>query len=203
MATAARSANFSRICSSRSVNGRGERLSTYSTPSVRSLSISVKSRPGQGALFSIELPVTAPSEGVSETREVAPPRIGGKAILVVDDEPDVAAVLADMLALDGHHVATAANGGEALEKLNAGTYNLVLSDMKMPGLDGPGLYREIERSHPVLLPRCVFLTGDMLSRETREFFERTGVPTVSKPFTQENIRQAVHQILRVPELAAA
>lgn len=52
-------------------------------------------------------------------------------------------------------------------------------------------------------PSVLVVDDREVDRETREFFERTGAPTVSKPFTQENIRQAVHQILRVPELAAA
>jgi hypothetical protein len=65
----------------------------------------------------------------------------------------------------------------------------------MPEFDGPGLYRELERRHPALCRRFVFLTGDSLSRETREFAETSGVPSVSNPFALEEIRQVVQRIL--------
>jgi CheY-like chemotaxis protein len=99
-----------------------------------------------------------------------------KAILVVDDETGVAEVLAEMLEADGHQVERAHNGVEALERLGTRAYDVILTDLKMPELDGPGLYREIERRYPALLGRLVFLTGDTLSPEIAEFLDRAGRP---------------------------
>src|SRR5437016_13812070 len=62
-------------------------------------------------------------------------------LFVVDDEPDIAKTLADLLRLDHHRVDVAPNGRAALEKLRAETYDLVLSDLKMPELDGPASTR--------------------------------------------------------------
>jgi CheY-like chemotaxis protein len=124
--------------------------------------------------------------------------IRGKRILVVDDEPEVANVLVDLLKLDDHQAATAANGALALDTLRKQTYDLILSDIKMPELDGPGLYRKLMRRHPEMLQRFIFLTGDMLSPETRAFVERTGAPMISKPFAIDEIRQSVERALRVP-----
>src|SRR5262249_54537439 len=120
----------------------------------------------------------------------------GRTILVVDDEPEVADVLAEMLTLDGHEVETAANGVVALHKLQQQDYDLILSDLRMPELDGPGLYRELERSHPDLLHRIIFVTGDTLSPESRAFLDQTGESTLSKPFRRETLRQVVQQVLR-------
>lgn len=72
-----------------------------------------------------------------EARAAEPPPVRGKRILVVDDEPDAADVLADILASDGHAVDTAPNGRVALDRLGEPAYDLVLSDIKMPEMDGP------------------------------------------------------------------
>ena len=80
-------------------------------------------------------------------------------ILVVDDEPLVAAIMADILGLEGYEVETAKNGREALEKIAARSYDLILSDLQMPELDGVGLYHELERQRPSLLPRLAFVSG--------------------------------------------
>ncbi len=116
-------------------------------------------------------------------------------LFVVDDEPDIAKTLADLLRLDHHRVDVAPNGRAALEKLRAETYDLVLSDLKMPELDGPGLYETLARDHPHLLRRVVFLTGDALSSEITAFLERAGAPYLYKPFTLEELRRVIQRTL--------
>jgi len=80
-------------------------------------------------------------------------------ILVVDDEPLVAGLMADVLATEGHEVDMARNGREALEKIAARSYDLIVSDLRMPELDGVGLYRELERGRPTFLGRLLFVSG--------------------------------------------
>ncbi|MBI2526612.1 MAG: PAS domain S-box protein [Candidatus Rokubacteria bacterium] len=154
--------------------------------------IGVTSAPGQGATFVVELPTAAAPEPAGEPRETTPsePERRG-VILVVDDETEVGALLAELLTSKGHKVDTATDGLDALEKLGRRAYDLILSDIKMPRLDGPGLYRELERLHPHLVARTVFLTGDTLSREVSEFLEVTGRPSVSKPFDLDQIFRTV------------
>jgi signal transduction histidine kinase len=158
-------------------------------------SIRVASQPGHGAVFSIELPVDLRETATSEAaRPASLPPIREKTILIVDDDRDVAETLGDLLQVDGHHVELVANGMLALEKLHSQTYDLILSDVRMPDTDGPRLYTQLERQHPELLRRVAFLTGDTLSAETREFLERTRVPTMAKPFTLEQVRQVLQQV---------
>ncbi len=159
--------------------------------------IALDSRPGQGAVFRVELPLgevpgTTPQVGVAEPTSL----VRGRAVLVVDDEPEVAEVLADMLSTDGHQVETAANGTLALDKLRQRTYDLILCDIKMPELDGPGLYREVERRHPGLHQRFIFLTGDTLSPDTRAFLGRIGASCLSKPFAPAEVQRLTQQVLR-------
>ena len=71
---------------------------------------------------------------------------------------------------------TAANGAEGLAAVEMGSYDVILCDMRMPHLDGPGFYRELERRHPHLVSRVIFLTGDVLSPEVEAFFARVTCP---------------------------
>src|SRR5256886_2328401 len=146
--------------------------------------IRVESRPGDGARFHMELPVgTAPLIGEAPGPLDEAPPLPGKTILVVDDEPGVASILAEALTRDGYTVDTAPNGAVALEKLGAQTYDLIISDSGMPVVSGPELYREVERREPHLARRFVFVTGDILNPRTREFLERIDAPRLEKTFT--------------------
>ena len=115
-------------------------------------------------------------------------------ILVVDDEPEIAATLAEMLQDAGHWVETAENGRQALDRLAAGAFDLILSDLRMPVMDGPELYRALRARHPALLGRIAFITGDTLSPQIREFLASTGVPSIEKPFTIEAVRGLVARL---------
>jgi signal transduction histidine kinase len=159
-------------------------------------SIRVESPPGEGAVFVIELPVEAPpvAERAGRAAE-ALPSVRRRTILVVDDEPEIAAVLAEMLSTDGHEVETAGNGRIALARLRERTYDLILSDLRMPELDGAGLYRELERERPELLSRLIFLTGDELGGETTAFLQRTGAQALAKPVHADDVRRVVQRVL--------
>ena len=159
--------------------------------------ISVESQPGHGTLFRVDLPVEAVPEPAPET---PPPQTSasgaGKTILVVDDEPGITSALAYLLRRDGHKVNTAAHGRQALERIQHQDYDLILCDLRMPELDGPGFYGELTRSHPHLQRRVIFLTGDTLNQEAQEFLARVGVPRLSKPFRAAEVRQAIQQALQ-------
>ena len=154
----------------------------------------VASRPGEGAVFTIELPVvTAPAGDAKRPAIAARALPPGRRILVVDDEPDVAGVLSDLFKAAHEHVETASDGRAALERLEQAEYDLILCDVRMPGLDGPGLYRALRRAHPELLSRFVFLTGDTLNPESREFVEQTGAACLSKPFDFDEVYRVIER----------
>jgi PAS domain S-box-containing protein len=157
----------------------------------------------QGAVFRVTLPVEAPhGAALEETPPAGVPTIRGKRVLVVDDEPGIAGVVAEVLALDGHAVDTVVHGGAALAKVRVQPYDLILSDIRMPEVDGPSFYRELARRDPKLLPRLIFMTGDTLSASTRAFLEQTRVPCVRKPFTLAEIRAIVQRTLQALEEAS-
>jgi CheY-like chemotaxis protein len=107
----------------------------------------------------------------------------------------MASALARLLRRDGHTVDTVANGRLALAMLQEGAYDLILSDMRMPELDGPGLYRALQAHYPHLCRRFIVLTGDTLSPGALAFIAESGVPRLTKPFTAAAVRGAIQQAL--------
>jgi CheY-like chemotaxis protein len=155
--------------------------------------ISVRSAPGQGTTFRVELPVSvvpALSPG-SDGRDEAPATVPSCTILLVDDEPGIVKGLTQLLRRDGHTIDAAANGRLALAQLQERAYDLILCDLRMPELDGPGLYRALEQHASPLCRRFIFLTGDTLSPEVAAFFAQSGVPRLTKPFTAAEVRRAI------------
>jgi nitrogen fixation negative regulator NifL len=154
--------------------------------------IAVDGRPGLGAHFRVSLPLgTAPAATDPEPMKVTP----SCRLLVVDDEADVAAALAETLSERGHRVTVAASAREALELIAADRWDLIVTDVKMPELDGPGLYRELQRRRPELLPRLVFMTGDALSPTTARFLNDVAGPHLEKPFTAEDVELLLRRVL--------
>ena len=88
-------------------------------------------------------------------------------MLVVDDEPEIAALLKERLSEDGLTVATASSGRRALAALEAGGVDAVVTDLRMPDMDGAALAREIRRRWPDLADRILLITGDALGADRR------------------------------------
>jgi CheY-like chemotaxis protein len=118
-------------------------------------------------------------------------------VLVIDDEPLVARLIVDTLTGEGYTVETAANGREGLAKILARPFDLILSDLRMPVLDGVGLYREVERQRPALVRRIVFVSGTTDIPEYTGFLQTTSVPLLSKPFHVDMLARFVEQCLQV------
>src|SRR5438034_4677174 len=158
--------------------------------------IGVESEPGQGTTFLIRLPVLPRPAGVAAPDAAeAPAPAGPKTILVVDDESEIAAILVEALERDGYQTETAENGADALRRLERRGFDLVMSDTKMPVMDGIELYRKLERHFPELQRRIIFVAGDVLDAEKQRFLESAGVPVLTKPFDLSEVRRVVRRRL--------
>lgn len=164
--------------------------------------IRVEEDAGGGAVFVVELPVEALAESERDTAPAgAPLPVRGKRILVVDDDPEVAVLLQDVLRAAGNHVEIAPNGLVALQKLERLACDAILCDLKMPELDGPGFFQQITRRHPRLVSRIAFLTGDALSPESHEFIDLTGAPCLTKPFSLGEVYDVIRGLTRETPIA--
>lgn len=112
-------------------------------------------------------------------------------VLVVDDESIIAQLIADVLGGEGFEVDTAPHGLAALDCLANRTYDVILSDLRMPELDGLGLFREIEQRYPELLRRFVFITGTSEHTDYHGFIDDAKVPVLTKPFDMMNLVRVV------------
>lgn len=156
--------------------------------------IEVDSQPGEGARFIITLPCTQAAHA-EETK----PHDGGRddaagRVLVVDDEPEVAAVLAEILRNDGHPTRIAHTGEDALKLIASEPFDVILSDIRMPQLDGPSLYRMLRRERPELIAKMAFITGDTLGQKARDFLRSVDRPFLEKPITPEDVRELMKEI---------
>ena len=124
-------------------------------------------------------------------------------ILVVEDEPTVARLIADVMGDEGFHVDVLLDGREALEQAGRENYDLVICDMKMPGLDGQHFYKGLVQAGNRLSERFLFVTGDVVSQHTQRFMERHHLPHVAKPFRMEELKDQVHSLLELHFAGAA
>jgi len=152
---------------------------------------------GQGATFTIELPLYdgTPENGALTEAVAKPVSVRQLAVLVVDDEVEIVRLLQRILELEGHVVTAVHSGLEAREVLDMQAFDLVICDLKMPGMDGRELYAYLERTQPDLARRVIFSTGDMASDESWTFLEKVGSRFISKPFKPEQVLARVREFL--------
>jgi len=157
----------------------------------------VRSELGKGATFIVELPVIAVQEQVELAEAVVDEaeKVTGAKILVVDDEPGVQKFLKQVLTAGGHNVETVDNAEEAMERIKGGRYDLILTDIKMPGMSGIELYKNVQKVARSLSRRVMFMTGDVISTDTRDFLSRTKAPHIPKPFDIEKLVKDINGML--------
>jgi signal transduction histidine kinase/CheY-like chemotaxis protein len=154
--------------------------------------IRVDSEVGNGTTFIIILPVgplvtLAPADPCGNTL----PNTTDRSILVIDDEPEVADVLTEILSEAGYQVVSVGNGLAALAKLTLQPFDLLLSDLRMPDMDGQVLYAELKLNWHHLAERIIFITGDTLNESVKHFLKTTDRPVIEKPFVPADVRQTV------------
>ncbi|MCL4510697.1 MAG: ATP-binding protein [Bacteroidetes bacterium] len=156
--------------------------------------IKVESQEGKGATFIIELPAISDDAIEQEETELQLSRLNGVRVLFVEDEEEMRMMVKDALEKYGCKVSTAENGLEALDLVDSTQYDVILSDLRMPKMDGEEFYRKSTSKNPIYLKRFIFSSGDTARESTQDFLKETGCDVIMKPFT---IHQLAAKILKV------
>jgi len=159
--------------------------------------ISVSSRPGAGASFVLELP--AGGTPVRAPEPAAPPAlvevpIGSRA-LVVEDEQALGEAVADALRDAGFEVDRANDGEQAIAATQARAYDVIICDLKMPGVNGIAFYHHLAATAPALTRRLVFVTGDVAGTDAEAFLERSGCRWLAKPFRLRDLVRVAREVI--------
>lgn len=174
-------------------------------------SIRTQSTPGKGAEFIIDLPVIPlPEYSPQKIREPAvyssfisapEPTLTEKEhtirILVAEDEDTLRRIMVRYLKKCGYHADSAKNGIEAFDCIRKEQYTLIISDIKMPGINGIELYKKVLKVSPRLAGHFIISTGDIISRDSAVFLSETNIPCLTKPFEMKTMENAVREILKI------
>lgn len=164
--------------------------------------ISVESEPGKGSAFTVRLPAShrAQPQKRSSSTCAGAPRLR---LAVVDDEGKVNTAL--RRALGGEHeLTTLEHGEELLARVRAGQrFDALLSDLHMPGMSGPELYRQLSAIDPALAERTIFMSGGAVTAEVRAFIEANQERLIPKPLDMARLRAALSAFAPRPEVSRA
>ena len=151
----------------------------------------------EGACFELQLPLVAAAldQSPAEPRTLAEPQSVAGTALVVDDEPEVAQLLCDILRSAGFAAECVCSARDAWQWLATNACSFVLSDLRLPDTDGLELWRELRLRDPGLAERLGFVTGDILSGDMAPLLRETGRPSVEKPFTRDDILSLVADLI--------
>ena len=176
--------------------GQGMGLSTaYGLVTQHGGRVWVEPSASGGANFIVELPVHIADRAPEESSRMIPSGGGGERILVVDDELPIRALTSEILNHAGYRVTTAASGDEALRRLETVMFDLVVADMRMPGMDGAELYEHICDRWPSMERRVLFVTGDIDGARTSRRLARGDVRFLEKPFDTSALLGAIRAAL--------
>jgi len=127
---------------------------------------------------------------------------GVKRILVVEDEPAICDVCRKVLSIEGFEVDIAVNGEVAQDMLGEEDCDLILIDIRTPVMNGKELYQYIQEKHPKLIERVIFTSGDVMAGDTQDFLEQAARPFLPKPFTPDELKTIIRDMLRQLEKQA-
>jgi len=144
---------------------------------------------GGGTIVTLRLqPYRPPRDDVAAPREAV--AFERRRVLVIDDEPMVRQILSDLLRAH-HHVEMAENGEAAMALIARDSFDVILCDVMMPGVNGMELYQRVARDHPGLERRMIFITGGTFVPELTSFLANVDNRFLAKPFSLEQVLAAI------------
>ena len=181
--------------------------------------IRVEDHPSGGAIFRLILPSLAATERASSSRQLTPasamdalpsltPAVAPAApvaasatagaplgrVLLVDDESGIRRSVSRFLGRYGFQVVDVGSGHAAIAALGAGSFDAIISDLRMPGLSGEEFYGEVKRQFPAMINHIMFTSGDVTEEATRRFLNDSGCPALQKPYELAELVQVLRSL---------
>ncbi len=156
----------------------------------------VESKVGLGSKFIIELPVISPGHAEAAIDADLPSikPLENSHLLIIDDDSNVLEVLTRALRGKGYHVEAASSATDGLEKMAQVDYSTILCDIRMPGISGPGFYKEVRSRNPKLVKRIVLMTGDVMNTEAQILIKEKNILSLTKPFELSELYKVIQLI---------
>jgi CheY-like chemotaxis protein len=116
-------------------------------------------------------------------------------VLVIDDDDDLRALVVRVVQQAGYAVDSASDGQAGLDRLEEQTYDVIVCDLRMPGMDGVTFYREVERRNPAAARRIVLMTAHVRSDEYMDFLRGVHAPVLNKSFPLDEFRSTLARMV--------
>jgi CheY-like chemotaxis protein len=183
-------------------------------------SINVETPESGGVRFRLILPSLAASDRLTAANQAAPVEPAGgttsadisslvpeavtrlRRVLLVDDEPGIRRSVSRLLRRCGFQVTDVAGAQPALHALQSGGFDVVISDLRMPGFSGEQFYERIQTEFPHMAGRVVFTSGDVLRDETQQFLTASGCPSLQKPYDLGELVRVLRSICPADDATA-
>ena len=149
----------------------------------------------KGATFRVTLPILSAAALHSPVSSPALALSRRGRILIVDDEAEVAALLVECLTPLDIICDVASDGQDALNRIAANRYDGILTDLRMPGMDGIALHRRLQADHPALAARLAYISGDVLHNDAARIAAIGDRPIIEKPFDPQLVREVALKLL--------
>ena len=183
---------FEPFFTTKGVKGMGLGLAvSYSIVERHGGRIEAISSPGRGTTFTITLPTD--EAALAEVKSGERSKAKAANVMVIDDDERVREALVGMLSMAGHRTDHAANGREAMAKMEHEKFDLVFTDLSMPELDGWAVASEIRRRWPEV--KIVMVTGYAVPTDTFKRHSEFVNEIISKPICFDDISATLSQML--------
>ena len=134
--------------------------------------------------------LVAPAQGAPT------PRLDSPAVLIVEDETALASAMAEAFGDAGFLVDRAGDGEEAMACLEGGHYDVIISDLKMPRMDGIQLFAALREQHQEMAGHIMFVTGDVIGTDAERFLADSGCRWLAKPFRLSELLRMAREVMK-------
>lgn len=156
-----------------------------------------------GAVFTVELPRDQRTRRRLTPAPMMRPPLGDEplSVLLVDDEEGLRRAVLSFFKRRGIHATAVGDGVDALLALNRQKFDVIVSDVRMPGMNGRQFLERLRQEHPAMVRRLIFSTGDTFAPDTAALLQEAGVPSLVKPFDFAKLETLLREVVAARTLA--